>query len=825
MSAWTREAITMVVVLFVMFAALMSDLIGADIVMLSALAVCLVTEIITIEEGLAGFANEGLLTVVALFVVAQGISKTGGLDWYMSKLLGTPKTVASAQLRLMLPIAIVSAFLNNTPVVAVMIGIVQRWGENNGIPLGQLMIPLSFASILGGTCTLIGTSTNLVVEGMLTQRYGRQYPVGLFSLGLYGVPVALSGLAYVVFFSPHLLPGGRAASAAGSKSGIGELLVGARVMPWSKAIGKSVRSLGLRDRTKLYLIRVQKMGSNESSPQDSFCPDLVLEDGDVLWFTGMVEQLGDVCKECGLQPVTSGSSESSLDLQVTGAHAGHSSDSLGLDSEESFPEVYIGMAVDEQPVQRRRGPLHTRTSLRSIRSSASASLRARGLKKLDSFNVFNASVNSKVSAVSAKEQLADLKDKIKSAHSCDADDPEEDGDAPQPDRVVLLQDDADPHTMLTLGIDTMHQVGLLHDISRGLSRLHVTLVQSEVAVVRQRSFSLWRCQLVDGGQLNKTKMGEIANLTSQRLSWKSVAVVRATVNDGSWLAGRLLADVYFRKLYGANVVTLQRGSGPVASSDLSELRLKAGDIIIFQVEDDSPLLQPRPRNDATVKTLSLRSRGSFMPRSPVAQEDSEPDMDRRRNVEEAWKDLTVHSRFNNLGAIVQGSASVAPEREFLTAMLVKKRSAFIGQTVTSTGLKSVPGLFLVSHERIKGDRQSAAAAAETGEAELATVECEATQTLSPEETIASGDVLWFAGSASAVRDLRKVPGLEALENQHVEKVASATHQRRLVQAVVARSGPLVGHRIRDIRFAARFGAAIVAVHREGLRVHREPNGM
>jgi len=97
----------------------------------------------------------------------------------------------------MVPIAVVSAFLNNTPVVAVMIPIVQRWAENIRLPKEQVMMPLSFASILGGTCTLIGTSTNLVVLGMLNEWKGadgtstRTYKMGLFDLGLYGVPVAL----------------------------------------------------------------------------------------------------------------------------------------------------------------------------------------------------------------------------------------------------------------------------------------------------------------------------------------------------------------------------------------------------------------------------------------------------------------------------------------------------------------------------------------------------------------------------------------------------------------------------------------------------------
>lgn len=142
----TWQIIYVSLVLTFMFAALISDRVGADMVMLSALTLLMVPEIISIEEALAGFANEGLLTVLVLFVVAAGISHTGALDWYMGKLLGRPKNAAGAQLRLMLPIAIISAFLNNTPVVVVMIPIVQRWAKNVGVSAQQLLMPLSFAT-------------------------------------------------------------------------------------------------------------------------------------------------------------------------------------------------------------------------------------------------------------------------------------------------------------------------------------------------------------------------------------------------------------------------------------------------------------------------------------------------------------------------------------------------------------------------------------------------------------------------------------------------------------------------------------------------------
>ena len=108
----TWEIVYMCLVLLFMFIALISDRVGADMVMLTALTLCMAAQIVSVEEGIAGFANEGLLTVIVLFVVAAGISHTGDLDWYMGKLLGMPKSSASAQLRLMIPISIVSAFLN-----------------------------------------------------------------------------------------------------------------------------------------------------------------------------------------------------------------------------------------------------------------------------------------------------------------------------------------------------------------------------------------------------------------------------------------------------------------------------------------------------------------------------------------------------------------------------------------------------------------------------------------------------------------------------------------------------------------------------------------
>jgi len=289
-------------IIFCCFVALMKNVAGPDVLMLGSLAMMLAANIMDIPDGLKGFSNKGLLTVACLFVVAAGISNTGALDYYMSKLLGTPKTVASAQVRLMVPVAFVSAFLNNTPVVAIMIPILQKWSKKCGISPSQLFIPLSFASILGGTCTLIGTSTNLVVEGMMRERYPDAEPIGMFDLSMYGVPVALSGFAYILIFSPFLLPGGKRTGGANDGGGAGgvedSLAVGAVVAPGSSVVGKPVATL--RGLNGLYLVSVQR----GDMLLRAVTPEFLLEEGDVLHFTGLIESIGEVCSEHGLLPLT-----------------------------------------------------------------------------------------------------------------------------------------------------------------------------------------------------------------------------------------------------------------------------------------------------------------------------------------------------------------------------------------------------------------------------------------------------------------------------------------------------------------------------------------
>lgn len=185
----TWEPIVTIVILLLMFATLILDRVGTDSVMITALIIFYISGIIDINEALKGFNSQGLLTVLVLFVVAEGLNKTGALNWYVGKMFGRPTTLAGAQLRVMLPIALLSGFINDTPLVTITLPIVIQWARKINLSTRFLLMPLSFAALLGGTCTIIGTSTNLIVVGLLLERYPDEAQfqnMSLFAISRYG---------------------------------------------------------------------------------------------------------------------------------------------------------------------------------------------------------------------------------------------------------------------------------------------------------------------------------------------------------------------------------------------------------------------------------------------------------------------------------------------------------------------------------------------------------------------------------------------------------------------------------------------------------------
>ena len=157
-----------------MVAALVADKMRPGMILFSVVVLFLCAGILTPKEMLEGFSNKGMITVALLFLVSEGIRQSGTLGQVIKKLLPQGKTsVFKAQLRILPSVAFISAFLNNTPVVVIFAPIIKHWAKSVNLPATKFLIPLSYVTILGGICTLIGTSTNLVVHGMICSNWER----------------------------------------------------------------------------------------------------------------------------------------------------------------------------------------------------------------------------------------------------------------------------------------------------------------------------------------------------------------------------------------------------------------------------------------------------------------------------------------------------------------------------------------------------------------------------------------------------------------------------------------------------------------------------
>ena len=267
---------------------------GPHLVMMGVLVVLSASGIITADQALAGFSNSGLITVVAMFVVAAGIHHSGGVDLIVNHLLRSPRSVRSAQARVALPVALLSGFLNNTPVVATMIPAIHAWSRKIGIAPSKLMIPLSYSAILGGTLTLIGTSTNLVVNGQYQQLTG-EAGFSIFSITAVGLPVAIIGLAAMLLLLPRFLPDRKDQQKFGSMR---EFTLEVAVAFDGPLVGKSVGEAGLRELERLYLVEIERDGSVVTAvPSEER-----LQGGDRLVFAGDTQAISDLLRINGIVP-------------------------------------------------------------------------------------------------------------------------------------------------------------------------------------------------------------------------------------------------------------------------------------------------------------------------------------------------------------------------------------------------------------------------------------------------------------------------------------------------------------------------------------------
>jgi di/tricarboxylate transporter len=293
----TLEAWFVLFVITLCFSLMATNRFPPDLILMGGLTLLLVSDVITPTEALSGLANESMVTVAVLYVVITGFRETGGINWIVESVLGIPRSLRQAQLRLMAPVAAMSAFLNNTPIVAIFLPAIDEWAKRYRLSVSKLLLPLSYAAIAGGTCTLIGTSTNLVINGLLNSETDLPQ-LALFDIAWVGIPVTLAVLLYVILSQHWLLPERR--PVISSFSDAREYTAEMMVEHGSPLHGKSIEQAGLRQLPGLYLIEIERDG--RVIPAVS--PYETLQGGDHLVFVGIVDSVIDLQRIIGLKPAT-----------------------------------------------------------------------------------------------------------------------------------------------------------------------------------------------------------------------------------------------------------------------------------------------------------------------------------------------------------------------------------------------------------------------------------------------------------------------------------------------------------------------------------------
>lgn len=267
-----------------------ANVVGPDLALIAGVTVLLLCGVIEPGEAFVGFSSPAVVTIAALFVVAAGVKETGGLDLAGRVVLGRPRSLAGGQLRMMLPVAGLSAFLNNTPVVAMFVPLVTSWARRCNFSASLMLMPLSYAAILGGTCTLIGTSTNLVVAGLAEAR-DPTIEFQIFEIAQLGVPALCIGTLFIVVASQRLLRDRQGALQELGRAR--EYTIAMRIERGSPVIGQSIEDAGLRSLRGVYLYEIERMGRVLAAVP----PSTSLREGDRLHFTGVVDSVVDLRKQ------------------------------------------------------------------------------------------------------------------------------------------------------------------------------------------------------------------------------------------------------------------------------------------------------------------------------------------------------------------------------------------------------------------------------------------------------------------------------------------------------------------------------------------------
>ena len=276
-------------------AAVLSGRLAVDFALAAAMTGLLLFGVLTPDEAFLGFSNPAIYIIACFYIVSAALKESGALHWWIMKWLGRSAEPSRAIPRVMLPVAFISSIISNTPVVAIFIPLLQDWAKRHKVSVSKFLIPLSFASILGGTCTLIGTSTNILVVGML-QGTAEADSLHLFSPAVIGVPLIFIGVAYFMLLGHRLLPARMGVAETGVDTR--EYAVSMRVVAGGALSGVSIADAGLRHLQHGFLSELQSDGHIIPAVG----PEEILSDNDVLIFVGQPEAVTELRQFPGLAP-------------------------------------------------------------------------------------------------------------------------------------------------------------------------------------------------------------------------------------------------------------------------------------------------------------------------------------------------------------------------------------------------------------------------------------------------------------------------------------------------------------------------------------------
>ncbi|WP_209125531.1 SLC13 family permease [Alkalihalobacillus sp. BA299] len=278
------SVITVTVVLIFMFICLIKEWFAPELTVFTSLALLIVLGVLPIHEAFQGFANPAVHTIGLLMVIAYAVQKCGIVPKLLTRILGKNSQLPIVLIKMMLPVSFLSAFMNNTPIVAMLTPIIHSWGMKNKISPSKLLIPLSYAAIIGGTITLIGTSTNLLVHGLL-QQHGHP-GFSMFQFSLIGIPLFLVSLFYMIIYGHIKLPNNQNLIEA-YQSTRKDYTVEVKVNIDSPWIGKTVKDVNLRALHDIFLVQIIR-SNNVITPASRY---EIIQENDVLIFSGNVESI------------------------------------------------------------------------------------------------------------------------------------------------------------------------------------------------------------------------------------------------------------------------------------------------------------------------------------------------------------------------------------------------------------------------------------------------------------------------------------------------------------------------------------------------------